>query len=101
MKNFHTIIIGAGPGGLTCASVLAKQGHNVLVLEKNQRVGPKICGGGVTCSGLTQLIPAQLIEKSFNEQFIFSDWQQIKIPSPQPILSTVNREHLGQWSAQR
>ncbi|MBU0483491.1 MAG: NAD(P)/FAD-dependent oxidoreductase [Proteobacteria bacterium] len=96
MKNFHTIIIGAGPGGLTCATLLAKQGHNVLVLEKNQRIGPKICGGGVTWSGLTQHLPESLLEKSFHEQFIFSGWQQVKISSPQPIISTVSREKLGQ-----
>ncbi|TFG05641.1 MAG: NAD(P)/FAD-dependent oxidoreductase [Promethearchaeota archaeon] len=36
---FDVIIIGAGPGGLVCATNLAKSGYSVLVLEKNFFVG--------------------------------------------------------------
>lgn len=35
-------IIGAGLGGLTASCLLAKQGHNVTILEKNDKPGGKI-----------------------------------------------------------
>lgn len=39
MSNQKVIIIGAGLGGLVCAAILAKEGLDVTVVEKNPRVG--------------------------------------------------------------
>lgn len=39
MSKQKSIIIGAGIGGLAIASLLAKKGHNVTVIEKNDQVG--------------------------------------------------------------
>jgi len=33
-SNYDVIIIGAGPGGLTAASLLAKRGVDILVVEQ-------------------------------------------------------------------
>ena len=33
------IVIGAGPAGLTSAIFLARGGHDVTILEKNDNVG--------------------------------------------------------------
>ncbi len=35
----RTVIIGAGVAGLAAAALLAREGHDVVVLEKNSRVG--------------------------------------------------------------
>jgi len=35
----RTIVIGAGVAGLAAAGLLAREGHEVLVLEKNDRIG--------------------------------------------------------------
>ena len=35
------VIIGAGYGGLTAAALLAKEGHSVTVIEKNEQPGGK------------------------------------------------------------
>lgn len=40
-KKYDVIVVGAGPGGVCCAALLAKRGLKVLVLEKNDRVGGK------------------------------------------------------------
>ena len=33
-EHYDSVIIGAGPAGSTAAALLAKNGHNVLILEK-------------------------------------------------------------------
>jgi protoporphyrinogen oxidase len=39
MKHYSTVIIGAGPAGLTAAYELIKQGIQPIVLEKAHKVG--------------------------------------------------------------
>ena len=38
-KGYDAIVIGAGMGGLTAATLLAKQGMKVLLIEKEEQVG--------------------------------------------------------------
>ena len=38
-ERFDAIVVGAGHNGLVCASLLAKAGKSVLVLEANEQVG--------------------------------------------------------------
>ena len=38
-ESFDIVIIGSGLGGLVCATILAKEGLSVLVLEKNKQYG--------------------------------------------------------------
>ena len=40
-RKYDAIVAGAGPGGCTCAALLAKKGLHVLLLDKNKRVGGK------------------------------------------------------------
>lgn len=97
MENFHTVVAGAGPGGLACATKLAQNGISVLLLEKKKLIGPKVCAGGVTWSGLSQHLPPELIEKKFPDQYIYTDWQKVKISAHEPIICTVDRPALGRW----
>lgn len=39
MKKFDVAIIGSGLGGLQCGYILAKEGYNVCILEKNRVLG--------------------------------------------------------------
>ncbi|MBS1746989.1 MAG: NAD(P)/FAD-dependent oxidoreductase [Bacteroidetes bacterium] len=39
MNEYEIIIIGSGMGGLVCGNLLAKEGYNVCVLEKNKQLG--------------------------------------------------------------
>lgn len=39
-RSYHTVIVGGGMAGLTCAAYLAREGRRVLLVEKN-----KECGG--------------------------------------------------------
>lgn len=48
MRHADVIIAGAGPAGSTAALVLARQGLDVLVLDKAAFPRPKLCGGLLT-----------------------------------------------------
>ena len=99
--HVHTLIIGAGPGGLACAKTLAEQGVETLVLERKTIIGPKVCAGGITWSGLIKRVPSHLAEKTFPEQHISTPWQKIRIQEKVPIIATINREKLGQYMAEQ
>jgi electron transfer flavoprotein-quinone oxidoreductase len=45
-ESFDVIIIGAGPGGTSAAYALAKDGYDVLVIERGKYVGSKNVFGG-------------------------------------------------------
>jgi phytoene dehydrogenase-like protein len=38
-KKYHSIVVGGGMAGLTCAACLAKEGRHVLLIEKNRECG--------------------------------------------------------------
>jgi phytoene dehydrogenase-like protein len=40
-ENYDVIVIGGGPGGLSCAALCAKQGLRTLLIEKNGGTGGK------------------------------------------------------------
>jgi geranylgeranyl reductase len=97
MQSFSVIIVGAGPGGLACAKLLAENDIDVLVLERKPVPGPKVCGGGITWDGLIRRVPEHLIEGAFTRQHISSNYQQAAIKYQKPIVATVRREVLGEW----
>lgn len=97
MEKYDVVIIGGGPGGLTCAETLASGGINVILLERKKSIGPKVCAGGITWDGLIRKVPKELIERTFCEQHIYSNWQRIIFRKNNPIIATVSREKLGQW----
>lgn len=99
--SFHTIVIGAGPAGLACATAIAASGRTVLLLERLARIGPKPCAGGIPAAALDPALPPELIERQFHEQFIATRRQRFTLSAPQPIICTVDREKLGEWMRQQ
>lgn len=100
MKKYSVIIVGAGPAGLACAQSLGKEKKEVLVLEKNRKVGPKICAGGLTLKTLKLLdLPPELLEAQFKQMNVFIEGKERKINYEYPLVTTVSREKLGEWMA--
>lgn len=52
MEKFDVIVIGAGPAGATAGGMLAKEGLNVLIVERGQQPGSKNVSGGLIYSKL-------------------------------------------------
>jgi prolycopene isomerase len=38
-EHYDAVIVGAGIGGLTCGALLAKEGANVLIVERHTKPG--------------------------------------------------------------
>jgi geranylgeranyl reductase family protein len=49
------VVVGAGPAGATAATILARAGRSVLVLDKAQFPRDKCCGDGLTTLALREL----------------------------------------------
>jgi geranylgeranyl reductase family protein len=51
-NNYEVIIIGAGPGGSSVATFLARQGISCLLLDRAKFPREKVCGDGLTPQAL-------------------------------------------------
>jgi len=97
MKNkYDIIIVGAGPAGLSCAEVLAKGGKSVLVLEKNKKIGPKICAGGLTTKVERENIVSLRDAKPFYSFKLHFSKVCKKISDSCLIVTTIDRCKLGE-----
>ncbi len=66
-QQFDIAIIGAGIVGAACAAALARDGHHIVVVERDS------IGGGATAAGMGHVVvmddsPAQLILTSYSRQ---------------------------------
>ncbi len=100
MESFDVIIIGAGPAGLKCAETLGNSNKTVLLLEKNETIGPKPCGGLMTSNGINYL--KQCVgEKKFTKFIVNSIFGKKEIGIKNTPLYTINREKLGQYQLKK
>ena len=98
MNAFDVIIVGAGPAGLRCAEVLSRFDLDVLLLEKNEKMGVKVCAGGITNKDLAILdLPDSIIEHRVSSTAVHSPKRSSKATTKDPVVYTLSREDLGQW----
>lgn len=96
MEKRDVVIVGAGPSGLKAAEILAKNGRDVLILEKNNIIGPKVCAAGLTAKD-ENLVDKEVIERTFSSVIVASKNQRIRISNDKPFVYTTTRYKLGQW----
>ena len=104
MKNhFDVVIVGAGPAGLRCAEILSEKRKKVLILEKNDIIGDKICAAGLTRKSLELMdIPESLFEYQISNATIASAKFKHTTKAPkEPVVFMVDRIEFGQWQADK
>jgi len=93
---YDVIIVGAGPAGLACAAEFIGSDKKVLVLEKNEVIGPKICAGGIT--GQNSVIDLSKYDRalSFRKQIVKIGEMKRKLVLDSPIY-ILDRADLGKF----
>lgn len=95
---YDVVIVGAGPAGLKCGEILAQQGLKVIILEKNNVLGQKVCAGGMAADYTQIGIPEEIIEKNFFNHKIFANQKSFAIHLTHPLI-IFDRQKLSQWQA--
>ncbi|MEW6035103.1 MAG: NAD(P)/FAD-dependent oxidoreductase, partial [Candidatus Micrarchaeota archaeon] len=93
--SYDVVIIGGGPGGLSCARYLSGSGLRVLVLEKNERVGKKICSGEIS----PKVFPGEKFDRGhpWTEISVGTDDSKQVLKFGRPYLWTVGRYELESY----
>lgn len=98
MEIYDVIIVGGGPAGLKCAEVLSKSDLRVLLLEKGEVFGDKLCAGGMTLKDMSVLpVPDEVIEHKISRASIRSRKRRVDTVRKTPFLFTLNRKDLGAY----
>ncbi|MFH0737698.1 MAG: NAD(P)/FAD-dependent oxidoreductase [Candidatus Micrarchaeota archaeon] len=87
--SYDVVIVGAGPGGLSCARHLTGSGLRVLVLEKNDRLGKKICSGEIS----PKVLPHEPFDRGhpWTEITVGTDDSRQTVRFDRPFLWTIGR----------
>jgi len=100
VKSTDVIIVGGGPAGSSAAYMLAKQGLNVLVLEKQKMPRYKTCGGGVNIRAARH-IPFSIepvVEKVIHKyRFTYRGEKPFEKVSHEPLTYMTQRMRLDQF----
>ncbi|MEN8156820.1 MAG: NAD(P)/FAD-dependent oxidoreductase [Bacteroidota bacterium] len=98
MERFDVIIVGGGPAGLQCARELADSDLRVLLLEKGEIFGDKLCAGGLTLKDMEVLeLPDSVVEHRISRATIHSRQRRADTNVAAPFLFTVDRRELGAY----
>jgi flavin-dependent dehydrogenase len=98
VEQYDVIIVGGGPAGLKCAEELGKTDLRVLLLEKGEIFGDKLCAGGITLKDMSVLpVPDEVIEHKISRASIHSRKRRADTLAPAPFLFTLNRKDLGEF----
>lgn len=103
MESIEHIVVGAGPAGLRAAQVLAEAGREVVVLERNARVGPKTCGGGLSTKAVRELRALGLPDDAGLTSIAHASFRgepALSLDPDHARIRTISRERLGRYQAE-
>ncbi len=99
--KYDTVIIGAGPAGLAAAEELGRHSKKVLLVEKNSRIGPKICAGGISPGITKHGFSLDFPHRAISAIKINTPGKIHHISLPEPFIIIANREIFGQYQLKR
>ena len=99
--TLDAVVIGGGPAGATAAHELARQGHQVLLLDRGGRIKP--CGGAIPPRLIRDFeIPEELLVAHARcARMIAPSNKHVDIPIENGFVGMVDREHFDEWLRER
>jgi geranylgeranyl reductase family protein len=100
VKSADVIVVGGGPAGSSAAYMLAKQGLNVLVLEKQKMPRYKTCGGGVNIRAARHIpfsIEPVVERVIYKYRFTYRGEKPFEKASNEPLTYMTQRMRLDQF----
>ncbi|MFH1838077.1 MAG: NAD(P)/FAD-dependent oxidoreductase [Candidatus Kuenenbacteria bacterium] len=94
-SEYDVIIIGAGPAGLSCAIELQSSEKTVLILEKNKKIGPKVCAGGLTTKIESLGLFLDMADILFSSIKMNVPGRIKIVSSNKPFVATIDRSKFG------
>ena len=99
-QNYDVAIAGSGPAGSSAAYKLAKNGLNVILIEKSSHPRYKTCGGGVVQRALKYLpidVSNAIENNCYTVEFNLNDSKQrYEFTSEKPIISLTMRNNFDE-----
>jgi geranylgeranyl reductase family protein len=100
VKSADVIVVGGGPAGSSAAYMLAKQGLDVLVLEKQKMPRYKTCGGGVNVRAARHIpfsIEPVVERVIYKYRFTYQGEKPFEKISHEPLTYMTQRMRLDQF----
>jgi len=95
IASVDVLIVGAGPAGISCARALGGSPLRVLLLERNEAIGPKRCAGGLTRQAARFGVPEARVRRFPLQTVRLDSRPPFRIHLKYPLL-TVRRDDLAQ-----
>jgi digeranylgeranylglycerophospholipid reductase len=104
MKRYDFVIVGGGPVGCRVAARLARDGYQVVVLEKNLSVGRPVCCTGIVSSECLDRfkIPSELILKELSSASVYSpSGKVLRLARDEMQAVVIERGGFNAWMARQ
>lgn len=95
-EKFDAIIVGAGPAGSACAYVLAREGKNVLVIERGDTAGNKNVTGGRLYTYALELVEPGLYKEAILERKVVREQIMLLTEKTGLTIDYFNEENLSE-----
>ncbi len=100
-EQFDAVVVGGGPAGATAATVLARAGRSVLLLDRAGRIKP--CGGAVPPRLIRDYaIPDELlVARITGARMVSPADRRVHIPIEGGYVGMVDRDVFDEWLRER
>lgn len=101
VEQVDAVVVGGGPAGATAATDLARQGHQVVLLERGGRIKP--CGGAIPPQLIEEFAIPQdlLVARIRSARMVSPSEKKVDMPINDGYVGMVDRDVFDPWLRDR